>query len=80
MYNRGARFRKGISMAVIKTIDLVGVSSESWTHAAEQALEEASRTIRGISGMEVLDASCNVADGKITEYLTHVRIRFRIER
>jgi len=30
--------------------------------------------------MDVLDTSCNVSDGKITEYLTHVRIKFRIER
>lgn len=67
-------------MAVIKTIDLVGVSTESWRDAAEQALKEASRTIRGITAMEVLDSSCTVADGSISEYLTHVRIRFRIER
>ena len=67
-------------MAVIKTIDLVGVSTESWRDAAIQALDEASKTIRGISGMEVLDTSCNVEDGNISEYLTHVRIKFRIER
>ena len=67
-------------MAVIKTIDLVGVSDQSWRDAANQALAEASKTIRGITGMDVLDTSCTVADGKITEYLTHVRIKFRIER
>jgi dodecin len=67
-------------MAVIKTIDLVGVSTKSWRDAAEQALKEASKTIRGITAMEVLDTSCNVADGSISEYLTHVRVRFRIER
>jgi dodecin len=67
-------------VAVIKTIDLVGVSSESWRDAANQALAEASRTIRGITGMEVIETSCNVSDGQITEYLTHVQIKFRIER
>jgi dodecin len=67
-------------VAVIKTIDLVGVSPKSWRDAAQQALDEASKTIRGITAMEVLDTSCSVADGNITEYLTHVRIRFRIER
>ena len=67
-------------MAVIKTIDLVGVSTKSWRDAAHQALEEASQTIRGITGMDVLDTSCTVSDGSIDEYLTHVRIRFRIER
>jgi dodecin len=69
-----------VSVAVIKTIDLVGVSGDSWRDAANQALAEASKTIRGITGMEVLDTSCNVSDGEITEYLTHVRIKFRIER
>jgi dodecin len=75
-----AGWRRRIPVAVIKTIDLVGVSSESWRDAATQALTEASRTIRGIHAMEVLDTSCTVSEGLITEYLTHVRIRFRIER
>ena len=67
-------------MAVIKTIDLVGVSTESWRDAANQALKEASKTIRGITAMDILETSCNVSDGVISEYLTHVRIQFRIER
>jgi hypothetical protein len=67
-------------MAVIKTIDLVGVSSESWRDAAHQALNEASKTIRGIEGMDILGTSAVVHDNKITEYHTHVEIRFRLER
>ena len=67
-------------MAVIKTIDLVGVSTESWRDAAQQALSEASKTIRGIESMDILETTARVADGAITEYHTHVRILFRIER
>lgn len=67
-------------MSVIKTIDLVGVSGESWRDAAHQALAEAAKTIRGIEGMDVLGTTAVVADGQITEYHTHVQIRFRIER
>ena len=67
-------------MAVIKTIDLVGVSSESWRDAAQQALQEAAKTLRGIEGMEVLETSAVVEADSIKEYQTHVRIRFRIER
>jgi dodecin len=67
-------------MAVIKTIDLVGVSSQSWRDAAQQALSEAAKTIRGIEGMDVLDTSATVEGDKIKEFHTHVRIRFRIER
>lgn len=67
-------------MAVIKTIDLVGVSSESWRDAAHAALAEASKTLRGIEGMEVLETSAVVDGDSIKEYQTHVRIRFRIDR
>jgi flavin-binding protein dodecin len=67
-------------MSVIKTIDLVGVSTESWRDAATQALAEAAKTLRGIEGMEVLETSAVVDGDKIKEYHTHVRIKFRIER
>ena len=67
-------------MAVIKTIDLVGVSSESWRDAATKALEEAAKTLRGIEGFDVMETSAVVAQGKISEYHTHIRIKFRIER
>jgi dodecin len=67
-------------MTVIKTIDLVGVSTESWRDAAAQALAEASKTLRGIEGMEVLETSATVEGDKIAEYHTHVRIKFRLER
>lgn len=67
-------------MAVIKTIELVGVSNESWRDAASQALAEAGKTLRGIEGMDVLETSAVVEDGEIKEYHTRVRIRFRIER
>jgi dodecin len=67
-------------VAVIKTIDLVGVSTESWKDAAQKALTEATKTLRGVEGFTVLDTSAVVTDGEITEYHTHVRIKFRISR
>ncbi|MBW3588009.1 MAG: dodecin family protein [Actinobacteria bacterium] len=75
-----ADLRRRWSLAVVKTIDLVGVSSESWRHAAQEALAEAAKTLRGIEAMEVLETSCNVEGNEIKEYLTHVRIKFRIDR
>ncbi|HSJ49904.1 MAG TPA: dodecin family protein [Actinomycetota bacterium] len=67
-------------MAVLKTIDLVGVSTESWREAAHQALAEAAKTIRGIESMDILGTRALVEDGEIAEYHTEVRISFRIER
>ncbi len=67
-------------MAVIKTIDLVGVSTESWRDAAHKALNEATTTLRGVEGFDVLDTSAVVRDNEIAEYHTHVRVRFRLDR
>jgi dodecin len=67
-------------VSVIKSIDLVGVSTESWRDAAQAALNEAAKTLRGIEGMEVLETSAIVDGDKIKEFHTHVRIRFRLER
>ncbi len=67
-------------MAVIKTIDLVGVSEDSWRDAAHKALEEASKTLRGIEGFDVLETSATVENNEVAEYHTHVRIRFRLDR
>jgi flavin-binding protein dodecin len=67
-------------VAVIKTIDLVGVSSESWEDAAAQALREATSTLRNVEGLQVLEQTAVVGDDEITEYHTAVRIRFRLVR
>lgn len=66
-------------MAVMNTIDLTGVSTESWADAARQAIKEASRTIRQISKLDVISTSAIVEDGVIAEYHTEVRLFFRVE-
>lgn len=68
------------SVPVRNSIDLEGTSSESWRHAAEEALREAARTLRGIRRLEVLGTSARVdADGTITEYRAQVRLTFEVE-
>ena len=67
-------------MAVIKVLELVGTSSESWSAAAKSAVEEASKTVRGITGVDVVNSTAQVKDGAITEYHVTVKIAFAIER
>ena len=66
-------------MGVMNTIELTGVSTSGWGEAAREALREASKTIRRINKLDVIDSEAVVADGKITEYHTRVRIFFDIE-
>jgi hypothetical protein len=66
-------------MAVLNSIELEGVSEDSWNAAAHEALREAAKTLRLIRRMEVLGTSATVLDGDVTEYRTQVRLYFEIE-
>ena len=54
---------------------------KSWEDAAQIALNEAKKTIRGITGIEVLDMTARVDpnSGSIKEYHTSVKIAFGVE-
>jgi flavin-binding protein dodecin len=66
-------------MSVVKVIRLVGSSRQSWTKAAQAAVQEAARTIRGIQGVEATDFTGKVDDsGRITEYRCTVNIAFLV--
>ncbi len=65
---------------VAKVVTIIGNSPESFAKAAEAAVQEAARTIRGITGADVVSMSCEVDDGRITEYRTTVNISFGVER
>ena len=66
---------------VAKIIEIVGSSEKSWQDAAQPALNEAKKTIHGITGVEVGDMTAKVDpnNGNITEYHTVVKIAFGVE-
>jgi dodecin len=65
---------------VAKVITIIGSSPESFAKAAEAAVEEAAKTLRGISGADVVSMSAVVENDRITQYRTTVNIAFAIER
>ena len=65
---------------IAKVITIIGSSPESFAKAADAAVQEAAKTLRGISGADVLSMSCEVEGDKITSYRTTVNIAFAIER
>ncbi|HKF77455.1 MAG TPA: dodecin family protein [Candidatus Dormibacteraeota bacterium] len=65
---------------VVKVIELVGVSPDSWSDAAKNAVAEASRTVHGITGVEVLHSSALVEGGQIKEYHVNMKVAFVVER
>lgn len=67
-------------MAVVKVIELIGSSPNSWQEAAENALKEAAKTVRHIRGIHVKRCTAKVENNKIVEYRAVVKLAFIVER
>jgi flavin-binding protein dodecin len=65
---------------VAKVVTIIGSSPESFAKAADAAVQEAAKTLRGITGADVISMSAEVDEGRITEYRTTVNIAFAVER
>jgi len=66
-------------MAAIKVLELVGVSDQSFHQAVQNAVEEAHKSVRNISGLDVMSTTAKVEDGKIAEYHANVKLAFRVD-
>jgi flavin-binding protein dodecin len=66
-------------MAVIKVVELVGMSPTSWDDAVQNVVEEAARTLRHITGVDLVHQTACVEDGKITQYRATVHVAFQVE-
>ena len=64
---------------VLKVIEILASSPNSWEEAAHNAVIEASKSVRGIRSVNIQNQSAMVADGKITEFRINCKISFEIE-
>ncbi|MDX6407635.1 MAG: dodecin [Gaiellaceae bacterium] len=65
---------------VAKVVTIIGSSPESFAKAADVAVQEAAKTLRGITGADVISMSAEVEGDRISVYRTTVNIAFGIER
>jgi flavin-binding protein dodecin len=73
-------FQEKLMAHVAKIIELVAESNKGFDEAVREGLEVASKSIRGISGIDVKNMTCKVADNKITSYKVTLHVAFGIER
>ena len=64
----------------VKIIELIGTSSENFEDAVQDAVNTAAKTVRGISGVDVLGQTAAVESNKIVEYRVNVKVAFKIEK
>jgi len=64
---------------VAKVVELVGSSDKGWAEAADAAVKTASRTIKNITGVEVIAMTAQVKDGSIATFKATVKVAFGVE-
>jgi len=63
----------------IKIIELIGTSKKSFEDAAQDAVNTAAKTLRGITGVDILGQTAVIEKNKIVEYRVNVKIAFKVE-
>jgi dodecin len=66
-------------MAIASVSTITSASPHSWQEAVELGLARARRTLRGITGIKVLEEKARVEDGLIVEYLVTMQVIFLLE-
>jgi flavin-binding protein dodecin len=65
---------------VVKVTELVGSSTESFSDAVRRAVKAASKSIRNITGVEVIRSNATVGpDGELSLYKVNVKVAFVVE-
>ncbi|MHB0887074.1 MAG: dodecin family protein [Bacillota bacterium] len=63
-------------MTVVKVLELVGESKNSWQEAAANAVQEAAKTVDHITGVEVVNWTAGVNNGQIHDFKANVKVAF----
>lgn len=61
----------------VKVMELVGESHTNWRDAVQNAVKEASKSARNITGVEVYNLTANVDNGQMVEYKANVKVAYK---
>ena len=66
-------------MSVARVTTITAASTQSFDDAVRSGLERASKTIRGITGLHVVEHKAKVEKGRIAEYRATMELTFVLE-
>jgi len=65
-------------MAIHKVIEVISQSEKSWEDAAQLAVRDAAKTVKGIKSVYIENFEAVVAKNKITQYRVNAKITFEV--
>ncbi|WP_299397830.1 dodecin family protein [uncultured Gelidibacter sp.] len=65
-------------MAVLKVVEILSNSNESWEDATKKAVKHASKTVKNIKSVYVKEQSAIVKNDEVTEFRVNLKITFEV--
>ncbi|HET7360857.1 MAG TPA: dodecin family protein [Salinimicrobium sp.] len=65
-------------MAVLKVIELLANSNESWEDAAQKAVSTAAKSVKNIKSVYIKEQTATVSGDKITDFRVNAKITFEV--
>ena len=66
-------------MSMLKVIEVLAESDKSWEDAAQQAVANASRTVRNVKSIYLKNMEATAENGRIGKYRINANISFVLE-
>jgi hypothetical protein len=67
-------------MAILKVIEVLAESDQSWEAAAQEAVREASETLENLRSIYIKEFEATVVNNKIVKYRVNAKISFEIRQ
>jgi flavin-binding protein dodecin len=74
-----SKLEEELTMAVVKVLEVIAESEKGWEEAAQEAVQEASKTVRSIKHVYIENQQGIVEDGKIVKFRVNAKLSFLVE-
>ncbi|MFP4025476.1 MAG: dodecin family protein [Thiohalospira sp.] len=64
---------------IVKVIEVIASSEEGFTEATQNAVTEASKSVKNIKSIYIKEMNANVENNKIVSYAVNAKISFELE-
>jgi len=64
---------------VLKVIEILAESDQSWEDAAQKAVDRACKKLQGVRSVYIKEFEAKVVDGKITSFRVNAKVSFLLE-
>ena len=66
-------------MTTLKVIEVLSQSDKSWEDAAQNAVNDAAKSVRGIKSIYLKEFEAVVENDRVTQYRINAKISFMVE-